>query len=349
VTEANTARILVVDDNEDNRFTLVRRLNRNGYTAVEEAINGRQALELLQAKPFDLVLLDIMMPEMDGYQVLEHLKKDLQLRHIPVIMISAVDEIDSVVKCIELGAEDYLPKPFNPTLLRARIGASLEKKRMRDKEAQFLDQIRTERNRADTLLHAILPPAAVRELKASGKVMPRRFEDVGVLFCDLVGFTAFCDRHPPEQVVLHLQKLVEKFEQIVQTHQLEKIKTIGDAFMASSGLLQPVDQPLVAAIKCGLEMIAAARDMDPAWGLRVGVYQGPLVAGIVGHKQYAFDVWGDTVNVAARLVDLGKAGSVTLTFDQWQDVQHLCRARAMGKLDVKGKGPVEIVECYAVA
>jgi class 3 adenylate cyclase len=95
-------------------------------------------------------------------------------------------------------------------------------------------------------------------------------------------------------------------------------------------------------------MIAAAREMDPAWDLRVGVYQGPLVAGVVGHKQYAFDVWGDTVNVAARLVDLGKAGSVTLTFDQWQEVQHLCRARAIGKLDVKGKGPVEIVECYAV-
>jgi class 3 adenylate cyclase len=341
-------RILVVDDNEDNRFTLVRRLNRNGFTEIEEAKNGREALALLDAGPFDLVLLDIMMPELDGYQVLEHMKRDLRLRHIPVIMISAVDEIESVVKCIELGAEDYLPKPFNPTLLRARIGASLEKKRLRDKEAQFLDQLRAERNRADALLHAILPALAVRELKAAGQVNPRRFEGVGVLFCDLVGFTAFCDRHPPEQVVSHLQTLVEKFEKIVQAHQLEKIKTIGDAFMASSGLLQPVDQPLVAAIKCGLEMVAAAREMTPSWELRAGVYQGPLVAGIVGHKQYAFDVWGDTVNLASRLVDVGNPGTVALTYDQWQEVQHLCRARAVGTIEIKGKGPVEIVECYAV-
>ena len=343
------ARILVVDDNEDNRFTLVRRLNRNGFTAVEEAKNGREALAMLEAKPFDLVLLDIMMPEMDGYQVLEHLKRDLQLRHIPVIMISAVDEVESVAKCVEMGAEDYLSKPFNPILLRARVGASLEKKRMRDKEAQFLEQIRTERNRSDELLHAILPSLAVRELKASGEVVPRRYEGVGILFCDMVGFTAYCNAHPPEQVVAHLQKLVDKFETIAQTHQLLKIKTIGDAFMASSGLLQPVDQPLVAAVKCALDMIAAARTVEPAWELRAGVYQGPLVAGVVGHRQYAFDVWGDTVNVASRLVDAGNPGTVTLTYEQWQDVQHLCRARSLGTRDVKGKGPVEVVECYAVA
>ncbi|MBK8741144.1 MAG: response regulator [Betaproteobacteria bacterium] len=113
------AALLVVDDNEDNRYTLTRRLTREGYTNLTTANDGRQALELLQSKKFDLMLLDIMMPEMNGYQVLEHLKADAELRHLPVIMISAVGEVESVVRCIELGAEDYLPKPFDATLLRA--------------------------------------------------------------------------------------------------------------------------------------------------------------------------------------------------------------------------------------
>ena len=137
--------LLVVDDNEDNRFTLVRRLQRLGHDQVATAEHGRQALDLLAARPFDLVLLDIMMPEMNGYEVLETMKADSKLRHIPVLVISAVDEMDSVVRCIELGAEDYLTKPFNPTLLRARVGASLERKRLRDRETVYLKALASEK------------------------------------------------------------------------------------------------------------------------------------------------------------------------------------------------------------
>src|SRR5215813_13315916 len=126
------AALLVVDDIEDNRFALSRRLARQGYLNVTTAADGRQALDLLNSRPFDLVLLDIMMPNVNGYEVLSAMKADERLRHIPVIMISAVDEIDSVIRCIELGAEDYLPKPFNPTLLKARVGACLERKRLFD-------------------------------------------------------------------------------------------------------------------------------------------------------------------------------------------------------------------------
>ena len=133
--------LLVVDDNEDNCYTLTHRLKRLGYTNLTTAVDGRQALELLRAQRFDLVLLDIMMPDLNGYQVLEQLKADEKLRHIPVIMISAVDEIESVIRCIELGAEDYLPKPFNPTILRARISASLARKRLRDLELEYLEQV----------------------------------------------------------------------------------------------------------------------------------------------------------------------------------------------------------------
>jgi CheY-like chemotaxis protein len=133
--------LLVVDDNEDNRYTLTRRLAREGYTTVETATNGREALAQLAARRFDLVLLDVMMPEMNGYEVLERLRADDQLRHVPVIMISALDQLESVVRCIELGAEDYLPKPFNPVLLRARVGACLDKKRLRDQEMRYLQDV----------------------------------------------------------------------------------------------------------------------------------------------------------------------------------------------------------------
>ena len=151
------AALLIVDDNEDNRYTLTRRLKREGYTNLTTANDGRQALELLQSQAFDLMLLDIMMPEVNGYQVLEQLKAGGKLRDLPVIMISALDEIESVIRCVELGAEDYLAKPFNPTLLRARVGASLEKKRLRDAVRASLERLEQELDAARTLQLGMLP------------------------------------------------------------------------------------------------------------------------------------------------------------------------------------------------
>jgi len=141
-----TGKLLIVDDNEMNRDMLSRRLRRQGHT-VAEAINGMQALRMVKREDFDLILLDIMMPEINGYQVLEQLKADLSLPYIPVIMITAVDNLSSLVRCIELGAEDYLSKPFNPVLLQARIGASLEKKRLRDRQDAYTRQLNVENQR----------------------------------------------------------------------------------------------------------------------------------------------------------------------------------------------------------
>ena len=133
--------LLVVDDNEDNRYTLVQRLRRLRYTNVVTANDGREGLARLGERAFDLVLLDVMMPELNGYEVLAQIRADERLRHIPVIMISALDQVDSVVRCIELGAEDYLPKPFDPVILRARVTTCLEKKRLRDQELRYLNDV----------------------------------------------------------------------------------------------------------------------------------------------------------------------------------------------------------------
>jgi len=334
-------KLLVVDDNEMNRDMLSRRLERQGHT-VQSAENGRQALEMMRAAPFDLVLLDIMMPEMNGYQVLEELKTDPALRHIPVIMISAVDEIESVVRCIELGADDYLPKPFNPVLLKARLGASLDKKRMRDQEQAYLTQIEAEKKRADDLLHVILPDAVVAELKANNQVKPRRFDNVAVMFCDIVEFTGYCDQHAPEEVIPHLQKLVETFEELALTHHLQKIKTVGDAFMTTAGLLEPSANPVLDCVKCGLEMVAVAPTLPPSWQVRVGIHVGPVMAGLVGRRQYLFDIIGDTVNTAARVEALGVPNSVNVSGAAWAWVKDVCRSESRGLVPVKGKGALEM-------
>jgi len=340
--------LLVVDDNEDNRYTLTRRLRRQGYENITEVDNGRAALEALDKGKFDLVLLDVMMPEMNGYETLEHIKSDMATRDIPVIMISALDELDSVVRCIELGAEDYLPKPFNATLLKARVAASLEKKRLRDQEASYLDQLEDEQKRSDKLLNAILPAGAVQELKATDTIQARRFEDVAVLFCDIVGFTAYCDRTPPETVVGQLQNLVRKFEGIAEAHGLEKIKTIGDAFLATGGLLQKVENPVLAGVKCGLEMVAASAAMEPNWQVRVGINFGPIVAGIVGQRKFGYDLWGDTVNVAARIAGEADPGTVLLSNGAWLQVRRAAQGRSKGLVALKGKGELELIECRSV-
>ena len=153
----SAAALLLVDDNEDNRYTLTRRLQREGYANLTSAIDGRQALELLGAQSFDLVLLDVMMPDLNGYEVLERMRADERLRHIPVIMISALDEIESVIRCVELGAEDYLSKPFVPTLLRARVGASLEKKRLRDEMVTVLAALEYELESARKVQLGMVP------------------------------------------------------------------------------------------------------------------------------------------------------------------------------------------------
>lgn len=337
--------LLVVDDNEDNRYTLLRRLKREGYESIDVAENGQEALDLLGEQSYDLILLDIMMPVLNGYETLERIKSDMRMRAIPVIMISAVDQIESVVQCIEAGAEDYLPKPFNAALLRARIRASLEKKRLRDQEAEHLQQIEVEKKRADDLLHATLPAAAVHELKATNSVRPRHFEDVVVLFCDVVNFTSYCDENSPETVVSHLQDLVTAFEEIATRNGLEKIKTIGDAFMATAGLLQHVEDPAIASVRTGFEMIDVLNGHASGWEIRVGIHMGPLVGGVIGKKKYAFDIWGDTVNIAARIVDQAEPGSVLVSEAMWRNLRDNFRGKSKGMIELKGRGSHELIEC----
>jgi class 3 adenylate cyclase/CheY-like chemotaxis protein len=348
------ARILIVDDEPFNRDVLVQELELLDHEAVT-AIHGRDALARLADETVDLILLDIMMPEMDGFAVLRRLKDNVRLRRIPVIMISALDDIDSVVRCVELGADDHLPKPFDPVLLKARIGACLEKKRWHDQEVAYLarierqmQEIERERARADRLLHAILPPSAVAELKARDCVTPRRFEQVAVLFGDLVSFTPYCECHPAEEVVANLDRLTRACEDLVSSHGLEKIKTAGDCVVATANLLEPHPDPVLASVRCAFAMGEAARANPAGWQIRVGIHVGPVVAGVVGQSKFTFDIWGDTVNVAARLSDYGAKGAVYLSDPAWRQLNGRARGQPLGPVALKGKGAIEIWRCESV-
>jgi class 3 adenylate cyclase len=198
------------------------------------------------------------------------------------------------------------------------------------------------RNQADQLLHALLPKKAADEIRSIGTVIPRRYENVAVLFCDVTNFTAYCDKHEPEDVVSRLDALFVIFERITAKHGLEKIKTIGDGFMAAAGLLHKVDDPLGRAVRCGLEMASTLIDAHLGWEVRVGVHTGPVVAGVVGQERYQFDIWGDTVNVAARMVGMSAPGSVAATKETFDLIASAFDGEALGELDIKGKGTISV-------
>ncbi|HEY9632508.1 MAG TPA: adenylate/guanylate cyclase domain-containing protein [Coleofasciculaceae cyanobacterium] len=336
-------RVLIVDDVEVNRDLLARRVRRQGHT-VTVAEDGVQALELMQQEPFDLVLLDIMMPRMNGYQVLEHLKGDPNLRHIPVIVISAVDDINSVVECIELGAEDYLPKPFNAVLLTARISNCLERKRLRDQEQLYLQQLEAEKERAEHLLLNILPKPIAEQLKQGEPTIADSFADVTVLFADIVEFTKLSADRSPIEVVSLLNKIFSAFDRLAQQHGVEKIKTIGDAYMVVGGLPTPRQDHAEAIAQMALDMLDEISrfhtDTGEPLNMRIGINTGPVVAGVIGTNKFIYDLWGDTVNIASRMESQGLPDAIQVTATTYNILRDKYLFKERGVIPIKGKGNV---------
>jgi len=327
--------ILLVDDTPAN-IQMANNILKDTYT-VKIATSAARALDLAKAAPQpDLILLDIVMPEMDGYEVCRRLKSDPVTSAIPIIFLTGKTDPEDETKGFELGAIDYIHKPFSPPVVQVRVRTQLTLLEARE-------QLAAEKRKVDRLLDNVLPPPAVAEIKLTGGVVPRRFENVAVLFCDLVGFTNYCDRYAPEDVVRELGDLFVIFENCARRHQLEKIKTMGDAFLATAGLLQPVEDPLRAAVNCALAISEEAARSGRGWQVRSGVHIGPLMAGVVGHERYQFDVWGDTVNVASRLTGAASPGGVGLT-EQTSTSLNGFAVSPRGAVELKGKGSVRIVE-----
>jgi adenylate cyclase len=291
----SAARLLVVDDNKVNRLLLTRSLEQQGHS-VASAANGRLALETLRREPFDLLLLDMEMPEMNGFEVLEQLKNDLQLRDLPVIVTSSLEGIDSVVRCIELGAEDYLPKPVNPVLLKARIGASLEKKRLRDQQK--------------VLLRRFAAPEVAQDLQSSGFALGGKRVHGSVMFSDIRDFTPLAESQPPEETIELLNTYYTLMFSAISGHGGIVSLMIGDGLMAIFGAPLPVSEHRESAVRAALEMIelidlfnlervAAAK---PEIRIGIGIASGEMVAGYAGTTDRAtYTCIGDVVNLASRI------------------------------------------------
>src|SRR5574343_1859415 len=346
------AKVLLVDDSRLIRMGLRRSLESIGLQNIVEANHGREAIEMLVREPYDLMLLDMEMPEMNGMQVLQVLRDSPHHPWPPVIVISGGAGIDDAVNCIELGAEDYLPKPFNPVLLRARVKTSIDKKQLRDQEVKRMRLLKQqhealvqEQEKTEQLLLNILPRKIAQRLKAGEEHIADACPNVSVLFADMVGFTKMSRTMSASQLVEVLGDLFSRFDLITEKHGLEKIKTIGDCYMLAGGVPEPRDDHAQAVVDAALEMCAALQEMHERTGgalqMRIGVHSGPIVAGVIGIRKFTYDLWGDTVNVASRMESTGQPGKVHVSPATAELIAKNFKLTHRGQIEVKRLGMVE--------
>jgi adenylate cyclase len=304
-----TGSILVVDDDRINRELLARTLATLGHR-VECASDGAEALALLGEQVPDILLLDVVMPGIDGMTVLERIKADPELRALPVIMISALEDFDAVVRCIELGAEDYLQKPFDPVLLRARIRAGLDKRRLQ----------RLERARVRDVFARFLPEPIVDQVlsRADGDLRLGGVRVVGtVLFADLRGFTGFAERTPPDRVIAALNRYFGEMSDAVLDNGGTLLAFLGDGVIAVFGAPIECDDHADRAVAAAREMLRARLPRFNDWArqhgygdsfrMGIGISSGPLMSGNVGsERRLEYTAIGDTVNTASRIESLTK-------------------------------------------
>jgi class 3 adenylate cyclase len=334
---------LVVDDNKVNRLLMARSLDLQGHR-VALAENGRIALEMLRREPFDLLLLDIEMPEMDGFQVLEQLKADPQLRDIPVIVTSSVEGVANIVRCIELGAEDYLAKPVNPVLLRARIGASLEKKRLRDQQTELVRRFAT--------------TEVAQDLAQSGFALGGRRVQGSVMFSDIRGFTSLVESQPPEATIELLNTYYTLMFEAISSHGGVVNQMIGDGLMAIFGAPLPLADACGSAVRAAREMIELIEMLNverQAGGrmplkIGIGIATGDMIAGYTGtHSRATYTCIGDAVNLAARLEAHTKVAGrpILIDGDTAAGLGGAAALEPLGGVQLKGKAAA--VEVFAVA
>ena len=350
--------VLVVDDIEMNRDMLCALLEADGHKAAV-AENGRLALEKIKSNSYDLILLDVMMPEMNGYQVLEQMKSDHILRDIPVIVLSALDEIGSVVRCIELGAEDYLPKPFDPVLLRARIGACLEKKRLRDQEVRLRNELeewnKTLEHRVQKQLEQLerlerlkrfFSPQLAELIVSGGTEDPLKTHrrEITVVFLDLRGFTAFAETSEPEEVMGVLREYHAEMGKLILEHEGTLERFTGDGMMVFFNDPVPVANPAERAIRMALTMRERVKELSAKWrklgyelDFGVGIAQGYATIGGIGFEgRWDYGAIGTVTNLASRLCGDAKPSQILVSQRLLGTVEELVEVEPVGELTLKG-------------
>ena len=339
-----TGYLLVVDDNPSSLDLLTRRLERDGHR-VCACDDGATALRLSTVESFDLILLDFFMPHLNGVDVLRQLRSSPDTAAVPVVIMSGADEVESAVRCIEAGADDVMQKPLDPILLRTRISALIERKTLRDREQAYVAQLRHERERSEALLRSMLPGPVVERLRGGETVIADHFDAATILFCDIVGFTTLASRLPAARTIALLNLVFSNLDALAKANGLEKIKTIGDAYLVAGGLPNPRPDHALAVARMAVaipEAVAAAgRSSGEQLEARVGMHTGPVAAGVIGTDKFVYDVWGDTVNVASRMETHGVPGRVHVTEDVRVALGDAFLYEPLPPMTVKGKGAMQ--------
>jgi adenylate cyclase len=350
-----TGAILVIEDNEINRNLLTHRLSRDGHV-VASAPDGRRGLMLARSQPFDLILLDLLMPEMDGFDVLTQLKADRHLREVPVIIISAFNDIDSIARGIEMGAADYLPKPCNAVLLRARVGVCLEQKRLRDREVLYLNQLEQAAVRARVQLEQFFTRELYQELEARPQLLQPRDAEITVLVCDIRGFSRISERLGPARTVEWISDVLTELSECVLGQRGVVVEYIGDELMAMWGAPAEVADHPARACAAALEMLVRLPALNRRWepllgeptAIGIGVNTGMARVGNIGSRyKFKYGALGNTVNVASRVQGATKYLGTRLILTRSTHerlgagftARRLCRARVVNIAE-----PVDLYE-----
>lgn len=330
-------RILLVDDDLSILQLLHAALSEHGHRLLL-AQRGEDALSIAATANPALILMDVSMPGLSGFETCERLKANVATRKIPVIFLSGRSEIEAKVQGLALGAVDFISKPFEFEEVIARVNTQLELKRARDE----LERLQA---KSEALLLNMLPSSIAERLRDGERNIVDRFPEATILFCDLVGFTPMAARMEPDRLVGLLNAVFSEMDKLVEKHGLEKIKTIGDAYMAAAGVPDPMPNhaPAVAdfALELRVQLAHVERIHQIPLRFRIGVHSGPVVAGIIGSKRFAYDLWGDTVNTASHLESSCAPTQIHLSAATRALLADEYEFTPRGWVDIKGKGKLE--------
>lgn len=325
--------LLIIDDSSEN-LQVLNALLKDDYR-LKLAKTGAKGLEIAQLTPQpDLILLDVMMPEMDGFEVCEQLKSNHATTSIPVIFLTALNEVADETTGFRKGGSDFITKPFNPDVVKARIRTHLD--------------LQLERKKSQELLRVLLPETVIEDLITKGNHTPEIKENVSILFCDFVGFTAISALLAPQELIHELSDIFGEFDEICKKHGSTRIKTIGDAYMAVSGINETDTNHAEKLVNTAIAFIDFIKSRNGnnvnKWQCRIGIHSGKVIAGIIGKTRFVYDVVGDDVNIASRVESAARAMTVTITPNTRALLSEAFTIRSTGLTQLKGKGEIELFE-----
>ena len=347
-SDIHHGKVLIVDDQQANILLLERMLRGAGYVCLTSTTDPREVCPLHLKHRYDLILLDLQMPGMDGFQVIEDLKKIETDGYLPVLVLTA--QPNHRVRALKAGAKDFVGKPFDLAEVLIRVYNMLEVRLLHLETKKLYDRIVAEQKVSERLLRNVLPHSIAERLKgrpevtAEGfsEVIADSFAEVTVLFADIVEFTKFSESVSAEVVVDVLNDIFTRFDRIADEHGLEKIKTIGDAYMVAAGLPVPAADHTNRVANMALDMIEAIDRYNEHSGhklkVRIGIDTGAVVAGVIGKRKFLYDLWGDVVNTASRMESHGVPGRIQITEAARQRLSGPFMLEKRGTVEVKGKG-----------